>query len=750
MSFFYILKNKITDIFYSFPVQLLVLHLRSNLILLGIWLFLALLMLGTLGKNFGVNFLFLSPEYLGEVNWMSFFILGLTFGSLFMSWNLTTYLLSTHYFPFLATLKRPFTKFCLNNALIPTIFFFLFLGYSVYFQIYQEITEMIVVFKNIIAFVAGTISTMFIYAGYFQLTNRDIDYFLKKFEKGILKPKKKASGPRGADPEKIKKDENRRRVDTYLTETLTPRPVRSVEHYDNKLLLKIFQQHHLNSFYLQLGTLILLMCLGWLMDFRIFRIPAGASIFILSSITIAFIGAITYWLHRWRFTMLILFLFLINYVSRNSMFSHDNQAYGLEYHSIESEYSYQKLRDVSVKEKVFSDKKDVQNILDNWREKFEKKKPKMIITTVSGGGLKAAVWAMTVLQSMDTALDNNLMKNTTLMTGASGGMIGTAYYRSLFLEKQTNPQVDPNSPRYMDKISKDLLNSICFSIVSNDLFLPYAKFKYKDQYYTKDRGYMFEKQLNENTDFLMDKPLGFFQKPEQKAEIPMLIVSPSIVNDARRLLISPQNIAFLTTVNHLLENKTGSEIDAVDFRSIFKNQEADSLRFTTALRMNATYPFILPNVHLPSEPVIEVMDAGFRDNMGILSASRFIQTYSDWILENTSGVVLVQINTMAHGTEIPPSNNEGIIESLLNPLGIFGHILRLQDYEHDANLSFIADILGKEYFDVIRFNYRPSKENERASMTFHLTEREKNDIKNSILLPSNSASLEKIKSLISE
>jgi len=340
------------------------------------------------------------------------------------------------------------------------------------------------------------------------------------------------------------------------------------------------------------------------------------------------------------------------------------------------------------------------------------------------------------------------MKHTTLMTGASGGMLGTAYYRSLFLENQNNPEANPNSPEFLENISKDLLNSICFSIVSNDLFLPYAKFDYRGRKYTKDRGYMFEKQLNENTGFLMDKPLSFFQKPEAESQIPMLILSPAIVNDARRMLISPQNISFLTTVNHQVEMKTGSEIDAVDFRKVFASRDADSLRFTGALRMNATYPYILPNVHLPSKPAIEVVDAGLRDNMGVLSASRFIQTYSDWIRENTSGVILVQISTMAYGEEIPPSSNEGIIESLLNPLGIFGHILRLQDFEHDANLSFLYDILGEDYFDVVRFIYRPSPENETASMTFHLTGREKKDIKNSINLKSNRISLERIKKLI--
>ena len=51
--------------------------------------------------------------------------------------------------------------------------------------------------------------------------------------------------------------------------------------------------------------------------------------------------------------------------------------------------------------------------------------------------------------------------------------------------------------KYIDDIAKDLLNSITFTIVSNDLFLPWATFKTGGYEYRKDRGYIFEKQFNE-------------------------------------------------------------------------------------------------------------------------------------------------------------------------------------------------------------------------------------------------------------
>lgn len=739
-----------TDVYYSFPVQLLILHIRSNHLLLGIWIFLALLMTGVLGKNFGIRYLFLDPEYLGEVNAVSFLLLGLSFGVLYMSWNLTVYLLSTHYFPFLASLKRPFTKFCLNNSLIPLAFFVLYLVYAGTFQSNYEFWPNTVIAFNLAAFLGGTIVTILLYALYFQITNKDISNFekvvnliLEKREQGGMPP-----GRSDVDIDQMKQDKNRWRVDTYLNETLRPRAVRSVEHYDNRLFLGIFKQNHKNTLVVQLASIIILLLLGRMMDYPFFRIPAGASLFILASIFIALVGAVNYWLHEWRVTLVIIIVFGLNYLSKISYFNYPNRAYGLSYAVEKAPYSKDVLAGIGDSTTLSSDIQQTLSVLNNWRSKFGKENPKMVITTVSGGGLKASVWTMNVLQKADSLTGGKLMDNSVLFTGASGGMIGASYFRELYLRHTLDSSFSPYRFSYLESISKDLLNSVAFSIVSNDLFMPLSYFEYEGKEYVRDRGYIFERQFNENTDYLLDKPLVAYREPELSAQIPMLIVSPSIVNDARRMLISPLGVSYMTGSRiRFLEEKV-LEYDAVDFRRVFAAQNADSLRFTTALRMNATYPWILPNVHLPSEPEIEVMDAGFRDNMGLLSATRFLQVFQDWIKENTSGVVLIQISSIKKKGKIPPSSNQGYLESLTNPLGILGHIIRLQDFERDANLGFLYDILGQENFDIVRFNYLPGPEAERASMTFHLTSREKTGIIKAFDQPFNQSNLLQLQSLL--
>lgn len=746
------MRNWLSNIYYSFSVQLLVLHIRSNLSLIVIWFFLFLLITGQVGSKLGFQYLFLDPEYLGHVNFWSFFFLGLAYGGFFMSWNLTTYLLNAHFFPFLASLSRPFTKFSLNNFVIPLGFFAFYSGLLIHFQIAYEQLPGGEIFLNWLGLLFGTFTMILFYSIYFYFTNRDIDYYKKRKQPPPNLIRTIAPGRRKVDLDYIKLDKNTWQVRTYLNEALQPRLVRSVAHYESSLLMNIFKQNHFNALAIQLLTTILLLMLGRLIDYSPFRIPAGASFLILLSLIHAFVGAITYWFNEWKITIFLLLMFVTNFITSFDFFNLDNQAYGLDYEAPPVEYSYKKLQDVCISDQVVKDKDRTVSILNNWKTKVTsqvEEKPKMVVLCVSGGGLKAATWTMQVLQTADSILNGQLLDHTVLITGASGGMLGTAYLRELYGLKERGEDINLYDKKYVDDIAKDLLNPIAFTIATNDLFLPWSKFDYDGQTYHKDRGYVFEEQFNENTHFLLDKPLGYYRDLEAEAIVPMLYLSPSILNDSRRLVISPQGASFMMVAPVGLERQNTVVVDAVDFRWLFQERGADNLRFTTALRANATYPYVLPMVHMPTLPGITLADAGLRDNYGILSGTRFLQVFQDWIKENTSGVVLIQISSSERIEEIPGSDHKGIVKRLLNPIGIAGKVLVTQEFEHDNTLGFIYDILGQDNFEVIRFMYRTSRENElAASVSFHITAREKANVLGAIKLPHNQASLKQLKEFI--
>src|ERR1700759_988969 len=102
------MKQSARAIFYSFPVQLLLLHFKKFQVLLVFWFILFSAVGGYFMKAYGVNSLYLSPEYLGNVDALSAGIVGMSVAVYIMSWNITTFILFCRHFKFLATTTNPF------------------------------------------------------------------------------------------------------------------------------------------------------------------------------------------------------------------------------------------------------------------------------------------------------------------------------------------------------------------------------------------------------------------------------------------------------------------------------------------------------------------------------------------------------------------------------------------------------------------------------------------------------------------
>src|SRR5690606_7296623 len=108
--------------FYSFPIQLLLNNLKRNHVLLLCWIILFAMVTGNFGRYLGIPYLFLDPEYLHNVNFTSFAIMGLAIAGLTVAFHITCYITDGHRFSFIGTVSKPFTKFSINNSIIPLAF----------------------------------------------------------------------------------------------------------------------------------------------------------------------------------------------------------------------------------------------------------------------------------------------------------------------------------------------------------------------------------------------------------------------------------------------------------------------------------------------------------------------------------------------------------------------------------------------------------------------------------------------------
>ncbi|HRJ40036.1 MAG TPA: patatin-like phospholipase family protein [Flavobacteriales bacterium] len=722
------------------------------------WLVLFGIITHSIGYKFGLGFLMLYPEYLGEVGFASHAILGFALAGFIMAFNMYSYVMHGYKFSFIATVSKPFYKFSINNFIIPTAFILLYVYQAVKFQSSKELEDTTQIVINMIGFFCGLFVFFFFSFYYFFKTNKDLFKMTGKTEEAIEEEIRERNIQTTLHKEikwyEIFNTEHGWRVETYLAAPFKIKLARESRHYDTDLLKRILSQNHINASIFELAMILSFLVLGSLGEYPLFVIPAGASVLLVFTMLIMIISAIYSWLRGWTLTFLIGSLIGLNYLSlKTELFSYKNFAYGLDYSgelaTYDVEHLYAMQRD---KETHQRDLQKGLETLNEWKLKNQringgKGKPKMVIVCTSGGGIRSALWTLNILQSTNQALDGTLMDRTHLITGSSGGMIGAAYYRELFLRQQSMPDVNPDHPIHLEKMSRDILNPVAFTIATNDIFLRYRHFSDGPYSYTIDRGYMFEKYMNQNLDSVFNKRLYEYIVPEKTSKIPTMMFCPTIINDGRRLIISAQ------PVSHLVNCRPDVEIDElpgqeyVEFTKLFQDQNAWNLKFSSALRMSASFPYVMPMVTLPSEPAIEVMDAGYRDNYGIRVALRYIYVYRNWISSNTDGVVILQIRDRQKEVEENRVKNS-VFKRLVKPLGnLYDNIFYTQDFDNDQLLQYAGSWLNSK-LDIVEF-HMIQNDKQRTSLSWHLTKLEKAHVIQSLdSIPANKIAMEKLRNLL--
>ena len=732
------------NIFYSFPIQLLILHFRKYQILLVIWAILTSTINSGFLENFGADSLFFVPEYMGKVNALSTALVGITMGVFFMSWNITTFILHTKRFKFLATTSKPFLKYCINNSVLPLLFLFFYLFKAVHFNLNKELISVSDVALLVTGFSGGLILSIVFSFAFFFGADRTI---LRTIAPVISNPNefKKSFQTELA----TQSDTFGLKVTYFISSRFKFSKVRPVFHYSQQFLDAIFKRHHFAAILAIIIAFIFLITVGFFLDIKFFQAPAAASIFIFFAIMVAAIGALTYFLDSWSVLFLIVLILGFNFLFRNEIINPRNKAYGLNYNEKTGRpnYNKQSLQQLCTPELISRDKVNMISILENWKRKQNSERPTIILMNVSGGGLRSSTFVMNILQQLDSITKGNLMNQTFLISGASGGMLSAAYFRELYAERKKSKGINLQSNEYTENITEDLLNPIFSSMVSRDLFAPAQKFSIGPYEYLKDRGYAFEEKLNVNTGGIMNKQLRDYVADEKAANIPMIIFNSVITLDGRKLMIGTQPLSFMMKPPAFSTDKSYGP-DAVDFTSLFARQNPGNIRLLTALRMNATFPYVLPNVWLPTNPVIDVMDAGIKDNFGQETSFRFIDHFRDWLINNTSRIIILQIRD--RGIDYGQHTNENIsmVDMITRPATILEHSWHnFQDFNQSNEYNYLKNSLGDQLHR-LTFTYVPSIEEQAAALNFHLTASEKRDVINSFHSTENQKVLVSLMSLI--
>jgi hypothetical protein len=301
--------------------------------------------------------------------------------------------------------------------------------------------------------------------------------------------------------------------------------------------------------------------------------------------------------------------------------------------------------------------------LDAWR-RAEATRPPLVVVATSGGAYRAAFWTGMVLDEMASRPSTRpLARSVRLLTGASGGMVASAYFAALAPRDRDAPW-----PSVEEKLREDIfafrdrgnaaergpfattfpsdrdgLSPVAQQLLQRDvvryLTSPLIGWnRLGDWDLWHDRGLVLEEQWR-----TLGVTFAALAPGIREGWRPAILLSPMMVETGQPLLISSIDLGTLVR-------------DAPEAEELFARFPAafDTLLLRTAVRMNASFPYVSPAVSLPADPPRRVVDAGYYDNYGVNVAAMWLSDpdVRTWVTKNTRGVVLVEIR--AEPTTAPP------------------------------------------------------------------------------------------------
>ncbi|MDX9751220.1 MAG: hypothetical protein RBT71_09100, partial [Flavobacteriales bacterium] len=456
------------------------------------------------------------------------------------------------------------------------------------------------------------------------------------------------------------------------------------------------------------------------------------------------------WLQGWTFTLIVLAVLGLNALSGRTDMLYDSQAYGLDYTAPPAVYDRAHIdamaRDTAA---IARDTREGLRMLEAWRRHNtgpDGRKPRMVVINTSGGGQRAMLWSYLCMQRADSMLDGGLLRRTALITGSSGGAMGAAYFRQLGHQDRQDGTRLRHDPAVLQELSSDMLNTVAFNFVTHDMFIRYRRVHDGAHSYRMDRGHAFDRRLNEVTRGALDIRLDDMAQAEQQARTPLLVIAPASMNDGRRVLMAASPIAYLAHSRPAPGTTHIGDPDAIEFRRMFADHAAGRLTLASALRINATFPYITPVVSMPSEPPMRLMDAGLRDNYGYRTTLAFLFTFRDWIAEHTSGVVLLQLRDTPKGIDPRPAGGS-LLERLVSPMGnVYDNLVRVQDLDYDRMVQQTSGWAAFPLETVDLELHRPREE--PISLSWHLTALERSRVFRSLGTGSNQRALQRLQQVV--
>ena len=394
------------------------------------------------------------------------------------------------------------------------------------------------------------------------------------------------------------------------------------------------------------------------------------------------------------------------------------------------------------------------------RDRSSLKDRHLVVVATSGGGYRATFWTALVLDQLRHMSQNgeatDIARYIRLVTGASGGLIGGAYFASLSRDEladsdperslvkliskdistranqqSTGPLARLNVPLPRDSLS-DVAQQLAFWD-SLQIFLPGLLPRclviFGEERCRGDRGRTLEKSW-QRIGVQGDAPLTFelHARAVASGDAPSIIFSPMILETGQPLLISD------------LELKGIADPEGRSSWDFFATFPTTWRTFTlgTAGRMNSTFPYVAPGVDLPTTPPRRVVDAGYFDNYGLATALSYLRRSEvrKWIKENgLKGALIIQVSafpalfdvTASPGgsasecEEMVPYEGFSVVRWLTGPLEALAAAReRSMLFRNEDALNAVREIYVRDDLTLTRITFENAS---RSSYSWYLPEK---------------------------
>jgi hypothetical protein len=313
------------------------------------------------------------------------------------------------------------------------------------------------------------------------------------------------------------------------------------------------------------------------------------------------LSGVSFFLDRYRFPTLL----LLTAASFFSFFISDTDHY---YATVAADRAgEQELRPVAV--------------FDTWYRKRVRETgepPVLVAVTAVGGGITTALWTDRVLAGLEQEVGEGFIPSIGLVSGVSGGSVGTLYFLDALAEPDGTPLRDRLERAVASAASPSLPEAV-WGLVYPDFWriLPGPWFRWKA---VDDRGEALERAWERHLRWPQAR-LSDWRAAIRAGRLPVPVFNATITETGGRLLITPIDLGRLAAGD--CRERPSRCLTEWRAHSFFELYPELDVRVATAARLSAAFPYVSPIARPHLAPGdhrgYHLADGGYYDNYGVAS-----------------------------------------------------------------------------------------------------------------------------------